>query len=52
MQIGIDSFAAAYTETSLSAVPADRLSELLEQIAHADQAEPGMAVHVRVEPDS
>ena len=38
MQIGIDSFAAAYTETSLSAVPADRLRELLEQIEHADQA--------------
>lgn len=38
MQIGIDSFAAAYTETSLSAVPADRLSELLEQVERADQA--------------
>ena len=37
MQIGIDSFAAAYTETSLSAAPADRLRELLEQIEHADQ---------------
>jgi probable LLM family oxidoreductase len=38
MQIGIDSFAAAYTETSLSAVPADRLSELLEQVERADEA--------------
>ena len=36
MQIGIDSFAAAYTETSLSASTADRLRELLEQIVHAD----------------
>jgi probable LLM family oxidoreductase len=38
MQIGIDSFAAAYTETSLSASPADRLRELLAEIEHADQA--------------
>src|SRR5688572_316610 len=37
MQIGIDSFAAAYTETSLSASTADRLRELVEQIEHADQ---------------
>jgi probable LLM family oxidoreductase len=38
LQIGIDSFAAAYTDSALSAVPADRLSELLDQIEHADQA--------------
>ena len=38
MQVGIDSFAAAYTETSLSAPTSDRLQELLEQIEHADQA--------------
>ena len=37
MQIGIDSFAAAYTETSLAASDADRLRELLEQIEHADR---------------
>ena len=36
MQIGIDSFAAAYTDTSLSVAPADRLRELLEEIEHAD----------------
>ena len=38
MQVGIDSFAAAYTETSLSAPPSNRLQELLEQVEHADQA--------------
>jgi alkanesulfonate monooxygenase SsuD/methylene tetrahydromethanopterin reductase-like flavin-dependent oxidoreductase (luciferase family) len=38
LQIGIDSFAAAYTETSLSAFAADRLSELLEQVERADEA--------------
>src|ERR1700686_5114300 len=38
MQIGIDSFAAAYTDTSLAVNPSDRLRELLEQIEHADQA--------------
>jgi probable LLM family oxidoreductase len=37
VQIGIDSFAAAYTETSLSASPADRLGELLAQIELADE---------------
>jgi alkanesulfonate monooxygenase SsuD/methylene tetrahydromethanopterin reductase-like flavin-dependent oxidoreductase (luciferase family) len=37
MQVGIDSFAAAYTETSLSASSSDRLHELLEQIEQADQ---------------
>jgi probable LLM family oxidoreductase len=38
VQIGIDSFAAAYTDTSLSALTTDRLRELLEQIEQADQA--------------
>jgi len=38
MQVGIDSFAAAYTESSLASSPADRLRELLEQIELADQA--------------
>src|SRR5712672_4766115 len=37
MQIGIDSFAAASTETSRNVAPADRLRDLLEQIEHADQ---------------
>src|SRR5260370_8202584 len=38
MQIGIDSFAAAYTETSLALSASDRLRELIEQIEHADQS--------------
>ena len=37
MQIGIDSFAAAYTETSRTVKPSDRLRNLVEQIEHADQ---------------
>jgi probable LLM family oxidoreductase len=37
MQVGIDSFAAAYTEASLAAGPAERLRDLIEQIEHADQ---------------
>src|SRR5258705_8379081 len=37
MQIGIDSFAAAYTESSLRISASDRLRELVEQIEHADQ---------------
>jgi len=32
MQIGIDSFTAAYDETSLAVSPADRVRNLLEQI--------------------
>jgi probable LLM family oxidoreductase len=36
MQVGIDSFAAAYTETSLSAGAPERLAELVEQIVQAD----------------
>jgi probable LLM family oxidoreductase len=38
MQIGIDSFAAAFDETSLAVSPSDRLRDLVEQIEHADQA--------------
>src|SRR5258706_1908306 len=37
MQIGIDSFAAAYTDTSLAVSASDRLRNLVEQIEHADQ---------------
>ena len=38
MQIGIDSFAAAYTDSSRAVGAADRLRELIEQVEHADQA--------------
>src|ERR687891_1853972 len=38
MQVGIDSFAAAYTDASRQVSPADRLRALVEQIEHADQA--------------
>ena len=38
MEVGIDSFAAAYTEASRQVGPADRLRDLIEQIEHADQA--------------
>jgi probable LLM family oxidoreductase len=37
MQIGIDSFAAAYDEASLAVSPSNRLRNLVEQIEHADQ---------------
>ena len=37
MQVGIDSFAAAYDDASLSEKPSDRLRDLVEQIVHADQ---------------
>src|SRR5207247_3685438 len=37
MQIGVDSFAAAYDESSLAVSPSDRLRDLIEQIEHADQ---------------
>src|SRR6201982_133080 len=37
MEIGIDSFAAAYTDTSLAVSESDRLRNLVEQIEHADQ---------------
>src|SRR6266850_190620 len=38
VEIGIDSFAAAYTEDSLRISASDRLLNLVEQIEHADQA--------------
>ena len=37
MQIGIDSFAAAYDDTSLSVPPSERLRNVVQQIEHADQ---------------
>src|SRR5437879_4722547 len=37
LQIGIDSFAAAYTDDSLAVSASDRLGNLVEQIEHADQ---------------
>jgi len=37
MQIGIDSFAAAYDESSRAVSPSERLRNLVEEIEHADQ---------------
>ena len=37
MQVGIDSFAAAYLEESRAENPSDRIRELVEQIEYADQ---------------
>ena len=37
MQIGIDSFAAAHTDTSRTLSAAERLRNLIEEIEHADQ---------------
>src|SRR5258705_4372694 len=37
MQVGIDSFAAAFDEYSRAVNPAERLRQLVEQIEHADQ---------------
>lgn len=37
MQIGIDSFAAAYDDVSLAVSPADWVRDLVEQVQHADQ---------------
>jgi probable LLM family oxidoreductase len=37
MQIGIDSFAAAYDKTSLAVSESDRLRNLVEQIEHAER---------------
>src|SRR5258706_4667437 len=37
MQIGIDSFAAAFDDTSRAVSPSDRLRQLVEQIVQADQ---------------
>src|SRR4030081_3502338 len=38
MEVGIDSFAAAFDENSRAVNPADRLRQLVEQIEHADEA--------------
>src|SRR6266550_3496148 len=37
IQVGIDSFAAAYDEASLAVSTSDRVRNLVEQIEHADQ---------------
>ena len=37
MQVGIDSFAAAHDDTSRAINPADRLRDLIDEIAHADE---------------
>jgi probable LLM family oxidoreductase len=37
MEVGIDSFAAAFDDSSLAVSPQDRLRHLVEQIEHADQ---------------
>src|SRR6186997_3483163 len=37
MQVGVDSFAAAFDENSRALNPADRLRQLIEQIEHADE---------------
>jgi len=37
IEVGIDSFAAAYDEASLAVGPSQRLRDLVEQIEHADQ---------------
>src|SRR5881396_2505294 len=37
VQVGIDSFAAAYTDTSQAISPSDRLREMLEEIEYADK---------------
>jgi probable LLM family oxidoreductase len=37
MQVGIDSFAAAFDENSRAVNPAERLRQLIEQIEHADE---------------
>ncbi len=37
MQVGVDSFAAAFDENSRVVNPAERLRQLIEQIVHADE---------------
>jgi probable LLM family oxidoreductase len=37
MQVGVDSFAAAFDDSSRAVSPADRVRQLVEQIEHADQ---------------
>ena len=38
IEVGIDSFAAAYDEASLAVSPSQRLRDLVEQIEHAGVA--------------
>jgi probable LLM family oxidoreductase len=37
MQLGVDSFAAAYLDQSRAVSPSDRLRDLVDEIAHADE---------------
>ena len=37
MEVGIDSFAAAFDENSRAVNPAERLRQLIQQIEHADE---------------
>ncbi len=37
MQIGVDSFAAAYDDSSLAVSPSQRIREMVEQIVLADE---------------
>src|SRR2546428_12911158 len=37
MEIGVDSFAAALTETSIAVSQSDRMGDLIEEIEYADQ---------------
>src|SRR5213083_3477675 len=37
MELGIDSFAAAFTQDSRAVAPADRMHDLVQQIEHADE---------------
>jgi len=37
MEVGIDSFAAAFTEDSRAVSASDRLGNLIDQIEHADR---------------
>src|SRR5712671_3239729 len=37
LQLGIDSFAAAYDDASLAVAPSERVNHLIEQIVHAEQ---------------
>jgi len=37
MQVGIDSFAAAFDENSRAVNPAERLRQLVQQVEHADE---------------
>lgn len=54
MQVGIDSFAAAYLESSRAVSTSDRLLHLVEQIEHADPAGLdtfGIGKHHRIDDD-